>query len=240
MSWDKFTAWIDQFTNKPLVYGLFIVLVSFGCAFILFSQTSVGKKTLNKLTKLYELSHQNSSKTLKKVEQVETFTKEQIKALESDYEQKFNDYKNECELRVSTVISFFNYNEEKLFAILEKVPNAKVQEELKEFKLGYEEKKQEISGVIGLIYQDYEASINQAKEEVYKEYNEKINFLEDKIKELNLYLSEIKKEEESNNGQGEETINSNTTKEALQKNSEDLWLGPMAKFNRSFYNHWAC
>lgn len=218
MNWEEVKAFVDRFTNNPLVISILTALVSFACALVIFSKTSLGKKAINELTKLYQIGHQNSSKTLKKVEEVETYTKDQIKALESDYEQKFNNYKNECETRVATVVSIFNYNEEKLFAIIEKIPNAKVQEELKNFKLGYEEKKQEISEVVGVIYQDYEVALEQAKEDVRKEYDEKINFLENQIKQFNLYLSEIRKEEEQGNGEREEAKDTDSIKEEIQEN----------------------
>lgn len=222
MNWDKFTAWIDQFTNKPLVYGIFIVLVSFACAFILFSQTSIGKKTLNKLTNLYKLGHEKANDTLKKVENVETLAKEKIAELEAQYEQKINDLTAAYEEKVATLISIVNFYEESFFAVLEKIPNAKVQDEIANLRENYESKKKEISDVIGVIYQDYTLILQNKEKQIRKEYDEKVAFLENEIKRLSLYLNEIKKPEEDNDGQGEETINSNTTEEALQETGEGL------------------
>lgn len=222
MNWDKFTAWIDQFTNKPLVYGLFIVLVSFGCAFILFSQTSIGKKTLNKLTSLYNLGHERANDTLKKVEKVETLAKEKIAELEAQYEQKTADLTASYEEKVATLVSIVNFYEEAFFAVLEKIPNAKVQGEIANLRETYESKKKEISDVIGVIYQDYTVILQNKEKEIRKEYDEKVAFLENEIKRLSLYLNEIKEPEEPNDGQGEETINSNTTEEALQETGEGL------------------
>lgn len=222
MNWDKFTAWIDQFTNKPLVYGIFIVLVSFACAFILFSQTSIGKKTLNKLTSLYKLGHERANDTLKKVEEVETLAKEKIAELEAQYEQKTADLTAAYEEKVATLISIVNFYEESFFAVLEKIPNAKVQGEISNLRETYEAKKKEISDVIGVIYQDYTLILQNKEKQIRKEYDEKVAFLENEIKRLSLYLNEIKKPEEDNDGQGEETINSNTTEEALQETGEGL------------------
>lgn len=222
MDWDKFTAWIDQFTNKPLVYGIFIVLVSFSCAFILFSQTSIGKKTLKKLTGLYNLGDQKAARTLEKVKEVETLANQKIAELEAQYEQKTNELTAAYEEKVATLVSIVNFYEEAFFAVLEKIPNAKVQGEITALRATYEAKKKEISDVIGIIYQDYTSALENREKEIRKEYDEKIAFLENKINEFNLYLSEIKKPEEDNDGQGEETINSNTTEEALQETGERL------------------
>lgn len=222
MNWDKFTAWIDQFTNKPLVYGIFIVLVSFACAFILFSQTSIGKKTLNKLTNLYKLGHERANDTLKKVEEVEILAKEKIAELEAQYEQKINELTAAYEEKVATLVSIVNFYEETLFVILEKIPNAKVQSELATLRETYETKKKEISDVIGIIYQDYTLILKNKEEQIRKEYDEKVAYLENEIKRISLYLNEIKEPEEENNGQGEETVNSNTTEEALQDTGEGL------------------
>lgn len=222
MNWDKFTAWIDQFTNKPLVYGIFIVLVSFACAFILFSQTSIGKKTLNKLTSLYKLGHERANDTLKKVEEVETLAKEKIAELEAQYEQKTADLTAAYEEKVATLISIVNFYEESFFAVLEKIPNAKVQGEISNLRETYEAKKKEISDVIGIIYQDYTVILQNKEKEIRKEYDEKVAYLENEIKRISLYLNEIKEPEENNNGQGEETINSNTTEETLQDTGEGL------------------
>ena len=222
MSWDKFTAWIDKVTNKPLVYGIFIVLVSFACAFILFSSTSIGKKALTKLTGLYNLGEQKAARTLKKVEEVETLAKEKIAELEAQYEQKTTDLTAAYEEKVATLVSIVNFYEEAFFDVLEKIPNAKVQSEIIKLKETYETKKKEISDVIGVIYQDYTLAVQNKEEQVRKEYDEKIDFLENEIKRLSLYLHEIKEPEEENDGQGEETINSNTTEEALQETGEGL------------------
>ena len=121
MNWEQITQWLDKFTSKPLVYWTFVVLISFGCAFILFSQTSIGKKTLNKLTKLYELGHQRANDTLKKVEDVETLAKEKIEALASEYEQKANALEQACQKKVACLVSILDYNEKYLFSILEKI-----------------------------------------------------------------------------------------------------------------------
>ena len=214
MDWSQFTHYIDKFTNKPLVYGIFIVLVSFACAFILFSQTSIGKKAINKAISLHKESVKKANDTLKKVEDVETLAKEKIEALTAQYEQKAQELEQAYQQKVATVVSILNYNEEYLFKILELIPNAKVQNELVTFKENYNQKKEEISGVVGLLYSDFDATIEIIKNDVRNEYEEKIGFLENQLATLQLYFNELKKEE-SNDGQREEETNSNPTEETL-------------------------
>ena len=224
MSWEQITTWIDHFTNKPLVYGIFIVLVSFACAFILFSQTSIGKKALRKLTSLYTLGDQRNSTTLKKVEEVERLATERIEALESHYEQKASELKAEYEQKVATLVSIVNFYVESLFESLELVPNAKVQNQIKVLKANYETKKNEIAQVIGPIYQDYTSALEKQKDEIRKEYDEKVAFLESEIAQLSLYINEIKesKEEEPSDGEREETTNSNPEEKTLQDVIESM------------------
>ena len=215
MNWEQITTWLDQFTNKPLVYWTFVVLVSFGCAFILFSQTSIGKKTLKKLTNLYELGDKRADDTLKKVKEVELLAKEKIEALTAQYEEKAKNLEQAFTTKVSALVSILDYNENRLFSILEKIPNAKVQEELANAKAIYQEKKQEIVDVVGILYDDYETTIELIKEDVRSEYQDKIAYLENQLAQVSLYLNEIKKEEVTD-GQGEETINTNPTEEETQ------------------------
>jgi len=211
------TDWLSQFFDKPVVVIISGILTVAWAAFVLFSKTSFGKKAIKSLTSLADLTAQKANDTLKKVEEVETLAKEKIAALQADYEEKAEKLKTEYETKVACVVSIFNYNEERLFAILEKIPNAKVQDELIKFKKGYEEKKKEITEVIGLIYEDYNKTVEEIEEKVREEYKEKVAFLEEKLKELSLYVNEIKPKEESEDGEREESINSDPTGEEVQE-----------------------
>lgn len=192
MNWEQIKTTIDSFTDKPLVIAITTVLVSAAFAFILFSKTSLGKKAIRKLTELYALGKEKADKTLQKVEEVEILAKEKIEALEAEYEQKAENLKSEYEQKAIVVISLLNYYEQTLFNILEKIPNAKVQAELAVFKANYQDKKAAITETVGEIYEDFNLAVERTKEEVSKEYQEKVDFLADEIKKLNLYISELK------------------------------------------------
>lgn len=213
MNWEQIKTAIDSFTNKPIVIAIVTVLVSAAFAFILFSKTSLGKKAINKLTDLYALGKEKADKTLQKVEEVETLATEKIEALAAEYEQKAENLKSECEQRVAVVVSLLNFYEETLFAILEKIPNAKVQAELAVFKANYQSKKAAITETIGEIYEDFNLAVERNKEEIEQQYKERIDYLADEIKKLNLYITELKGGEQD--GEREESENTDSIEEEI-------------------------
>ena len=199
MSWQELTNGISKVADKPItivstvtvLVGLFVLLV--------ISNTSIGKKTLNKLSGLCNNGQELAKKTLKiaeesneKVKEVETLANNKLNELAAFYEEKTKELEKAYETKVACVVSILNTNEEHLFSILEKIPNAQVQKELIALKKDYAKRKEEITNVVGVLYEDYE----ELKEQVRAEYSEKINFLESRIQELTLYFNEMKQKEE--------------------------------------------
>jgi len=215
MSWDQITSWLSELTDKPIFITLAGILTVVGAVFVFLSKTSFGKKAIAKLTKLYYLGDKIATETLKKVQDVETLAKERIDELEGCFEQKVTKLKNEYEQKVAALISIANFYEETLFITLEKIPNAKVQEQVAILKEEYQNKKKEIEEIVGVIYQDYTLALKNKEEEIRREYDEKVNYLENQIAQITLYLNEIKKEEPSD-GEGEEGENPNPTEEEIQ------------------------
>ena len=220
MSWEQVTTWLDAFTNKPIVIAIVSILTAAAPLILIFKNTSFGKKAIASLTSLYRLGEEKANATLKKVEDVEKLAKEKIDALEREYTQKLEDFQNKCEQKVACAISIVNFYEESLFALIEQIPNKKVQTLLLDFKDKYQEKKWEISQIVDITYQDYNEHIDLVKHEVREEYNEKIEFLENQIAQLKLYFDEVKGE--PNDGEREETTNSNPEEETLQDSIESL------------------
>ena len=155
------------------------------------------------------LGDEKATQTLERAKEVELLAKEKIAALEAEYTQKCEAFKSECEQKVACAVSLVNFYEEAVFNILEKIPNVKVQEELKGFKGIYKEKKEQITETIGVIYQDYDLALERSKEEVRHEYEEKVAYLENEIAKINLYFSEVKGG--NANGERKETEDSNPT-----------------------------
>lgn len=202
MTWEQIKTFIVKVSQHPLTITIVFVLCSFACALFIFSRTSIGKKAINKLTSLYYLGDQKAKETLEKVKEVEILANEKIEGLKAEYEQK-----------VAVLVSIVAFYEETVFLILEEIPNAKVQARLAQFKESYQEKKNEITSVIGEIYQDFNLAVEKKENEIRKEYEGKIEYLENQIKQLGLYFDELKGAYD--NGEREEEADSNPTEEAL-------------------------
>lgn len=216
MNWDSIKAFIDSITNNPTFITLVGILTASIPLLTIFKNSSYGKKAIRKLTNLYNLGVSRANETLKKVEDVEKLAKEKIEALKGYYEEKAEELKNQCEQKVACAISFVNYYEDGVFAILEKIPNAKVQNEVKAFKEQYKEKKKEISETIGDIYEDYQLALKEKEDEIRKDYDSKVAYLENQINETKLFIAELKEAKED--GKREENEDSNPEEENIQEN----------------------
>lgn len=203
MNWEQIKTWFDNVSNHPLTITIVFVLCCFACALYIFSKTSIGRKAINKAIALHEKSLEKANNTLDKVKDVENLANEKIDSLKAFYEEK-----------IAVVVSLFNFYIESLFALLELVPNAKVQNALVKVKEEYQVKKEEITSVVGAIYQDYSLELENKEKLIRKEYEDKIAYLEQQVENVKLYLTEIK--EECDNGEREETTDSNSTEEEIQ------------------------
>ena len=215
--WDQFVKWVSDFTSHPAVVSIITVLTALIPLFVLFSKTSFGRRAIDKLTSLYELGERKATETLEIVKKVETLANEKIAALEATYSEKTEELKKEYECKIACALSIVNFYEESVFCILGQIPNAKVQSLLADFESKYEEKKWEITQVVDFTYQTYLENLDLVKQEVRKEYDDKISFLEDEIKKLELYIKEIKGDE-SNGEEREEESNSDPIAEEIQEN----------------------
>lgn len=211
--WESFTSFMSKVANQPIVISLSSIFAFFSGALLLFSRTSLGKKAINKAISLCSGADRKAAETLKKVQDIETLAKDKIAALQADYAKKVEELTNFYEQKLACALSFVNFYEESLFAIADQIPNVKVQALLSDYKKEYENKKKEIVDTIGVIYQDYTDVVKATNQELRKEYQSKIDFLENKVKEMGLFIEELK--EGNSYGKGEETANSIPTEETL-------------------------
>lgn len=220
MTWENVTHIIDKIADKPIVIAVVTALTLVMGALVIFAKTSLGKKALKSLMAKFLLTDGQTREcakiandALEKVKNVETLAKDRIKALESEYDRKANELKQEYEQKLAISVSIVNYYVESTVATLKLIPNVKVQEQVTALEAGYEQKKKEITQTIGAIYQDYSDVVKTTTQEIRKEYQAKIEFLENKVNEMGLFLIELK--EGKNYGQGEESQNSNPTSETI-------------------------
>lgn len=206
MDWSQIALWIDNLTNNPTFITITGVLTLTGAVFSFLKTTSVGKKALNSLTTLGRNTNQIATDALVKVTAVEKFANDKIVELEAVFNKEVQELTIKYETKVAALISIVNFYEESLFAIVDLIPNKKVQERLLNFKSIYQDKKNEITNIVGVIYQDFDSVVATEKENIEAQYESKINYLENELARINLFLTELK-EGDTN---GKETENTNS------------------------------
>ena len=184
----------DNFLNSyvgTIIVGVLGILLIF---LIIFSKTSLGKKlffkTTSEIAKINEIARLSNEK----VEQVKLLAEDKINALTSEYERKS-----------AIIVSYYEFLENGIYQIIEKIPNEKVKNELNDFKKKFDEKKLEIASEFP-TYDEFLELTNKAREiseqvnEIEKAYQEKLVELQEKyenrFKELEDKLNE--REEETN------------------------------------------
>lgn len=207
MDWSQIALWVDTLTNNPTFITITGVLTVTGAVFSFLRTTSVGKKALNSLTALGRNTNQIATDTLNKVVTVEKFANDKIVELEAVFSKEVQELTIKYETKVAALISIVNFYEESLFAIVDLIPNKKVQDRLLNFKSIYQDKKNEITNIVGVIYQDFDSVVATEKENIEAQYESKINYLENELARINLFLAELK-EGDTN---GKETENTNST-----------------------------
>lgn len=215
MSWEQITNSISAFFDKPIVITFAGVLSAALTVFTIFNKTSFGKKAINKLTALYDLGERKANEALEKVKKVEILANEKINALEAYYNEKVDEVEKNCQEKIAVALSFVAFYEQSVLSILDQLPNAKVQAALLEFKKTLDEKKKNITATIGEVYFDFTAAVEHNREEVEQQYREKVEYLENEIKQLALYINEIKGEESNGEQEGTSETDSDTTKEEI-------------------------
>ena len=159
---------LAYYINKPLpLVGISVLTISL-VALKIFAGTSFGKKALNEIKQESEIFKQKAEEYKEIAEQEKENAKNSIRELKQAYEKK---------LEVAN--SQFDFFENNLVKILEQIPNAKVQEELKLFKANYKQHKEEI----GLVVNDGYELVNQKLQELEGVLNEAKQKLNNKTEE---------------------------------------------------------
>lgn len=219
MNWEQITNAISAFFDKPVVVTLSGIFSGALILFTIFAKTSFGRKAINKLTALYNLGARTATQTLKKVEDVEKLATEKISELEAENSQKIEELKQEYEKKVSVLVSLFNFYIDALFETLATIPNVKLQAKVQELKEKYEDKKAAITQVVGLVYQDFTSALEKSREEIRKEYDEKLEFVTNQLNQLKLFISEIK--EENINGEEREQSESSADSDRIEEEIQE-------------------
>lgn len=154
--WEQFREGANRFFNHPAV----ITVIAFLCAaflgLVVLSRTSFGQKLLKKLGEKVENALTIAQATKKVVEE----TKEEIKEAKDVLASECKACTVELEEKVTAVYSRFELFQNDVFVILEQIPNAKVQDKIKELKKNALTKEKEIQDLLGGTYASIEKTIN--------------------------------------------------------------------------------
>ena len=148
--WEEVTAWISQLFDKQIVINLTTIFSFGGLVFSIFAKTSLGRKSIAKLTELANKTLEKTNNTNEKVKKVELLATEKINALKDEYERK-----------TLVVVSTFDVVVNGLFAALKEIPNVKVQNQIENFEKKYADQKNEITKVIGKTYGDFKEAVEE-------------------------------------------------------------------------------
>ena len=195
---EQFKLAFDNFINSPvgsIVVGVLGTLIIF---LVVFSKTSLGKKLFNR-----------SLSEIAKINEIARLSNEKVENIQNLAEIKINELASEYEQKSAIIISYYNELEKGIYEILEKLPNAKVQNALKDFKEKFNEKKEEIAKDFP-TYDDFLKLVDKARE-VEIQVDEKVREIEltyqAKLLELQeQYENRFKELEDKFNEREEETI----------------------------------
>lgn len=184
--WEQFTQWLTNVTNNPAFIAVASVVSSISGVLLIVSRTSLGKKALKKmfnLTTKIEGDFDSHKKVVEdKLKESEELINKKLSEL-AEVKDSVIEASKELDKQVKIYFNQFNFYEEQMFAILELIPNAKVQEKVSEFKAEWEDKKKEIEEFLCISYEEFEAKAQEFEDEKNKQIAELQKQL-DEIKEL--------------------------------------------------------
>ena len=224
--WEDFKAGFTEFTNNPTVIAVATILTTIFGVFVIFSRTSIGKRVLKGLIAKFETLKEENAKFKKEVEKAKTEIEEEKQRLIKEISL----FEEDLTKKVTAIYSKYEIFESDLFAVLEEIPNAKVQAKLKELRESKDAKEEEIRLMLGDTYSYVQEKINNGVLAKTKELEEKskneiatlkgeVNKLKEDIKNLSNNADVGEKTptneeiEVDNHGEEEETTNNQATEE---------------------------
>ena len=187
--WEEIVEGIKEFFNQPIT----IIVSSLTSATVgiltIISKTSFGRKSIAWLKERISHAIEQVEKNEVKVVEAIDFTRAKTDELKNHYEAKLNELYNQLDLFQKGMV-----------AIIEQIPNIKVQEKLKEFVDQYENAKGDIIEFSKITFAEANDLIEQARHESDSQIAlllEKINKLEELVQPL-LNVAESGENEQEN------------------------------------------
>lgn len=203
--WEQIKDGLDKFTNNPTVIAIGTVLALLVSALVVLSKTSVGKKALN----WFKAKYEELVEWIKDAKKVADESLKEVEDAKKELKEAYNQAEKELSGKVTACFSTFELFEVDLFKVLEQIPNAKVQEQLKVWRESYDQKKLEAQSLLGDTYGVIQERINKEVAARTEQSKQEIANLKGEIAELKDLFEKYAKvpelgELEAQNGETEE------------------------------------
>ena len=196
--WEQTKEILDLIVNSPLFTAIASIAGTVGGIFVIFKNTSFGKKAIAKMQESTNQAHEEVKQALVLVDK----TIDSVKEAKQNIQEEVAKHTKEIENKVVAVYSSFQLEQENLFKILEVIPNTKVQELVKEWKEKVIAHEGDLEELLGDTY-------SLIKKQLEEQANEKIRLLEQKVEELQNSINKAKElipeQEEVTEDEREET-----------------------------------
>ena len=198
----------EKITNHPVFVSVVSILTAAFGVLLIISKTSWGKKAIAAINVVVDIIKKKVEEALR----IALDAQDQVIQINDTVKQA----KEELEVKSKTLFLQLEYFENSIYKIIGEIPNAKVQEALKEFKGNWETKKAEIAEIAGVAYTEIENK-NRAIQQELEKKNEEVIGLQKQIDELKNQIASIAAKPEGEEHGREETINSQGTEEEVQE-----------------------
>lgn len=212
MTWDSIVAAIKEFFNQDITVIISSIITIATSVLVIISKTSIGKKALNWC-----------KAKVNDIEKTAQIAREKVTNVENLAQNKIDELKAEYEAKSRVLVSYFECLEQAFVQTVELIPNAKVQNQLTEFKSQFDEQKAQILQIIGPTYEETQKIIDEKVAEAHSQIADKEKALDDALERANNLLAILETQTEENeeitNGEErkerEETENSNPEEETI-------------------------
>lgn len=168
--WEQFKEWVDVLANNKVAVIIIASVLALVIFLIIFSKTSIGKKSLKTLKNLYS---DLVSKFKDFVAVMLDFKRETIEKV-NEGEKKFEELSNKTDEKLAVITLQYESFKKGVYDLLSKVPNAKVQKGLEELKLDTEKHEKYLQAVLGDYYSEIKHLLEEKENEGEKAQNEPI------------------------------------------------------------------
>lgn len=168
--WEQFKEWVDVLANNKVAVIIIASILALVIFLIIFSKTSIGKKSLITLKAKYA---ELTAKFVAFVGVINDFKRETVEKVQEG-EEKFKELSIKTDEKLAVITLQYESFKKGVYDLLSKVPNAKVQKGLEQLKLDTEKSEDRIKAVLGDYYSEIKHLLEEKENEGEKAQNEPI------------------------------------------------------------------